>query len=219
MLRLQLWILLRWLSGEGYLLYNHGDQGWIPKLTEETRCLIGACNPSSEGFMLSVLCCVHRYTYFHIVTTGRHIFAQTSQVYTCSHRHHRYTYVHIDFCTHKVKSTNCISSSCCIALHWQNCQTEWTMLFHFSCRLDSFNDLCSSRVIFYLLLLSVVIIIISIFNVEFYTGRFLNFNLFKSLNIKGMAYACSPSAKEVWRRSLQVWGQLQPWGELDSCLG
>ncbi|KAH0519769.1 Nucleoporin NDC1 [Microtus ochrogaster] len=34
---------------------------------------------------------------------------------------------------------------------------------------DSFNDLCSSRVIFYLLLLSVVIIIISIFNVEFYT--------------------------------------------------
>ncbi|XP_041508530.1 nucleoporin NDC1 isoform X3 [Microtus oregoni] len=34
---------------------------------------------------------------------------------------------------------------------------------------DSFNDLCSSRVIFYLLLLSVVIIIISILNVEFYT--------------------------------------------------
>ncbi|KAL1776142.1 Nucleoporin NDC1 [Sigmodon hispidus] len=34
---------------------------------------------------------------------------------------------------------------------------------------DSFNDLCSSHVIFYLLLLSVVIIIISIFNVEFYT--------------------------------------------------
>ncbi|XP_051027202.1 nucleoporin NDC1 isoform X2 [Acomys russatus] len=34
---------------------------------------------------------------------------------------------------------------------------------------DSFNDLCSSQVIFYLLLLSVVIIVISIFNVEFYT--------------------------------------------------
>ncbi|MEJ1282665.1 NDC1 transmembrane nucleoporin [Cricetulus griseus] len=34
---------------------------------------------------------------------------------------------------------------------------------------DSFNDLCSSHVIFYFLLLSVVIIIISIFNVEFYT--------------------------------------------------
>ncbi|XP_029419342.1 nucleoporin NDC1 isoform X2 [Nannospalax galili] len=34
---------------------------------------------------------------------------------------------------------------------------------------DSFNDLYSSHVIFYLLLLSVVIIIISIFNVEFYT--------------------------------------------------
>ncbi|KAM5321317.1 nucleoporin NDC1 isoform 1-T1 [Glossophaga mutica] len=34
---------------------------------------------------------------------------------------------------------------------------------------DSLNDLYSSRVIFYLLLLSVVIIIISIFNVEFYT--------------------------------------------------
>ncbi|XP_021516928.1 nucleoporin NDC1 [Meriones unguiculatus] len=34
---------------------------------------------------------------------------------------------------------------------------------------DSFNDLYSSQVIFYLLLLSVVVIIISIFNVEFYT--------------------------------------------------
>ncbi|XP_012578006.1 PREDICTED: nucleoporin NDC1 [Condylura cristata] len=33
---------------------------------------------------------------------------------------------------------------------------------------DSFNDLYSSYVIFYLLLLSVVIVIISIFNVEFY---------------------------------------------------
>ncbi|XP_048207315.1 nucleoporin NDC1 [Perognathus longimembris pacificus] len=33
---------------------------------------------------------------------------------------------------------------------------------------DSVNDLCSSYVIFYLLLLSVVIVIISIFNVEFY---------------------------------------------------
>ncbi|XP_069334061.1 nucleoporin NDC1 isoform X2 [Eulemur rufifrons] len=34
---------------------------------------------------------------------------------------------------------------------------------------DSFNDLYSSYVIFYLLLLSVIIVIISIFNVEFYT--------------------------------------------------
>ncbi|GAB1288714.1 Nucleoporin NDC1 [Apodemus speciosus] len=34
---------------------------------------------------------------------------------------------------------------------------------------DSFNDFCSSQVISYLLLLAVVVIIISIFNVEFYT--------------------------------------------------
>ncbi|XP_053431199.1 nucleoporin NDC1 isoform X1 [Nycticebus coucang] len=34
---------------------------------------------------------------------------------------------------------------------------------------DSFNDLCSSYVVFYLLLLSVVTIIISVVNVEFYT--------------------------------------------------
>ncbi|KAG8518958.1 Nucleoporin NDC1, partial [Galemys pyrenaicus] len=48
---------------------------------------------------------------------------------------------------------------------------------------DSFNDLYSSYVIFYLLLLSVVIVIISIFNVEFYAGKFSDVNNLKNVQI------------------------------------
>lgn len=57
------------------------------------------------------------------------------------------------------------------------------LLIRLSCVLDSFNDLYSSYVIFYLLLLSVVVVIISIFNVEFYAGEFSNVNRLKNMQI------------------------------------